>query len=216
MEKTPLAALGDKGITASFGVAELREDDCAESFFVRADQALLQAKELGRNCVAIGEVGVSGQTRVRLNELSSTGWKKAPNTVLVQGEFLCSSPEELLFQKIKGMIEEQKYRIQSVEPNHLIVQAEDQNAMLFRRKTDVRANLLVDIQLRPQIPDSEKKRGPATLTRLQITICPATRRNRRTEHLKGEAEFLLNEIRKFLMLDQSPDSVTPAATSSGR
>lgn len=38
-------------ITASFGVAELRQDDSAKSFVERADQLLYQAKETGRNKV---------------------------------------------------------------------------------------------------------------------------------------------------------------------
>ena len=45
-------------VTASFGVAELREDDTLEVFVARADSCLYQAKNAGRNCV----VSESGDT----------------------------------------------------------------------------------------------------------------------------------------------------------
>lgn len=48
---TPQTALGGKSMTASFGVAELMSGDEARALFVRADQALLRAKESGRNRV---------------------------------------------------------------------------------------------------------------------------------------------------------------------
>ena len=39
-------------LSTSIGVTELRENDTAESLFLRADNALLEAKRRGRNCVA--------------------------------------------------------------------------------------------------------------------------------------------------------------------
>lgn len=38
-------------VTASFGVAEIKEDDTMKSLLNRADEALYEAKESGRNCV---------------------------------------------------------------------------------------------------------------------------------------------------------------------
>ncbi len=51
LEKTPQPMLKGKTITASFGVSDLQIDDDSTSLFVRADKALLHAKESGRNRV---------------------------------------------------------------------------------------------------------------------------------------------------------------------
>lgn len=42
-------------MTASFGVATLTQDENEDSFFIRADKALYQAKHEGRNCTRIAE-----------------------------------------------------------------------------------------------------------------------------------------------------------------
>lgn len=46
-------------LSTSIGVTELRENDSAESLFLRADSALLEAKRRGRNCVAHSEEGLT-------------------------------------------------------------------------------------------------------------------------------------------------------------
>ena len=59
-------------VTASFGVAELREDDTLEVFLARADSCLYQAKNAGRNCV----VSESGDTNH--SYLESTNFTPPP------------------------------------------------------------------------------------------------------------------------------------------
>lgn len=49
-------AIGNKPVTASFGVTEARPEDCFISMFERADIALYEAKKAGRNRVHVGEV----------------------------------------------------------------------------------------------------------------------------------------------------------------
>jgi diguanylate cyclase (GGDEF)-like protein len=46
----------DRTVTASFGVAELMRDEPGESLLARADKALYQAKEAGRNRVVAAKV----------------------------------------------------------------------------------------------------------------------------------------------------------------
>lgn len=56
VEKSPFNFHGQPvNITASIGVAEVKEGDSAESLFARADHALYQAKEQGRNRVYVAE-----------------------------------------------------------------------------------------------------------------------------------------------------------------
>jgi PleD family two-component response regulator len=49
------AAHGDRRVTASIGVAEVAPNDDRESWLRRGEQALDQAKEAGRDRVAVAE-----------------------------------------------------------------------------------------------------------------------------------------------------------------
>lgn len=73
LEKTPQPMLKGKTITASFGVSDLQIDDDATSLFVRADKALLHAKESGRNRVIKA-------TTLTKKQLTSTPPRSAPPT----------------------------------------------------------------------------------------------------------------------------------------
>jgi diguanylate cyclase (GGDEF)-like protein len=46
---------GNKAVTASFGCAQLRERETKDDWFVRADKAMYQAKQQGRNCVVLAD-----------------------------------------------------------------------------------------------------------------------------------------------------------------
>ncbi|MBK6725180.1 MAG: GGDEF domain-containing protein [Pyrinomonadaceae bacterium] len=61
-------------VTASFGVAELRQDDTLEGFLARADSCLYQAKNAGRNCV------VSESGDIPHSYLESTNFIPPPPT----------------------------------------------------------------------------------------------------------------------------------------
>ncbi|HEX6963932.1 MAG TPA: diguanylate cyclase, partial [Lacipirellula sp.] len=51
LSETPHSYLGNRRLTASFGVSQLEANDVPETFLRRSDQALLTAKEQGRNQV---------------------------------------------------------------------------------------------------------------------------------------------------------------------
>jgi diguanylate cyclase (GGDEF)-like protein len=53
IEESPVETVGI--CTASFGVAQARENDSIETLIKRADEALYKAKDSGRNCVYISE-----------------------------------------------------------------------------------------------------------------------------------------------------------------
>jgi diguanylate cyclase (GGDEF)-like protein len=46
---------GNKAVTASFGCAQLREGETKNDWFIRADKAVYQAKQQGRNCVVLAD-----------------------------------------------------------------------------------------------------------------------------------------------------------------
>lgn len=94
LESTSQAALGGKTMTASFGVAELQAGDTARTLFVRADQALLRAKESGRNRV------LAASSMVASNEEPSATPEGKPETKPSETWPVCRFPQTPLQDEI--------------------------------------------------------------------------------------------------------------------
>ncbi|MCH7728428.1 MAG: diguanylate cyclase, partial [Planctomycetes bacterium] len=60
LQQIPQSMLGSRCITATFGVTEVKDGDTPETMLRRADRALLQAKDAGRNTVVQLGAGISG------------------------------------------------------------------------------------------------------------------------------------------------------------
>ena len=71
LEQHQLSSLGNECITASFGVTQFQPGDTSETILARADRALLQAKDNGRNRVV--QLG-SGTTEEDKQELEKKGF----------------------------------------------------------------------------------------------------------------------------------------------
>ncbi len=108
LTKTPQQMLDGKCITASFGVAELKKSDSATEFFVRADTALLKAKELGRNQVVEASQGNDGEgpelKSAEATSLAGVKWRNIKGQVLISEEFSTATPMAVLVEKLRGLI----------------------------------------------------------------------------------------------------------------
>jgi diguanylate cyclase (GGDEF)-like protein/PAS domain S-box-containing protein len=120
LASSPQASLSGKCITASFGVSELIPDDTATGLFVRADRALLKAKELGRNRVVAANSMTATQTE---QEQATSGpaaasgiqWRPLPIEPLLCEEYWSPTPLIVMLEKVRGFIEETGAEIVRIE-----------------------------------------------------------------------------------------------------
>jgi len=213
LELKALPELGGKCLTASFGIAETSTNDSCESIFVRADQALLRAKEEGRNRVLCTE-GEDFEISGSVAELDDADWLNFPHEHLLQKEFITPAPIDVLATKIKGFVEEQQANILQYDSGHIALSFGGEQS-LFRRGSDQTLGLLVDIEMkRPEPRSLGRSRG--SQTNLRITIRAKNKRDRRRQDIGEAAAHLLQTIRSYLMLDDG-SSLNPerAATSPG-
>lgn len=117
---TPQSALAGKRITASFGVSELVPNDTATGFFVRADRALLKAKELGRNRVVAANAMVQAPSEAAeqfgsSGNVSGIDWRPQTSEPLICEEFWSATPLVMMLEKVRGFIEETEAEIIRIE-----------------------------------------------------------------------------------------------------
>jgi diguanylate cyclase (GGDEF)-like protein/putative nucleotidyltransferase with HDIG domain/PAS domain S-box-containing protein len=198
------AYLGHKCITASFGVTELQTGDTPETMLRRADRALLQAKDQGRNQVV--QLG-GGMTDLPEKKAwwPFAGWT---GSALVESTLKTPVPMEVAVQKLRGFVSDQNARILSTKQNEMSMELTDRLSSTNRRKTD--RDVAFNITLR----FSEKRvmranshgyaAGEYVETHVEVTIHPCRDRDRRHENTLNRARGLLGSLKSYLIAIEQP------------
>jgi len=218
LNRTPMPMLNGKCITASFGVSELLPDDSPTDLFVRADTALLQAKETGRNRVVTSSPNPAGVQTVddsTRDLLSGVSWPSLKGEAIISDKFKTRTPIPVLVEKLRGFIIEMDAELRNVQANHavMILEFEDRNDYSRKGRFEVRIDFVEDGE-----GENSVKHGRRTYTFLRITIRLAKRKWFST-NAPDLAHDLLNEIRSFFMINSDANivqTIKPATESKTR
>jgi diguanylate cyclase (GGDEF)-like protein len=106
------ASLGKLKITASFGVAQLEAGDCMDEVLRRADAAMYDAKQAGRNrtCQRIREEGAE-EISVPLEP------KAAANPYVMRNTFQTTVAANMIAQKLAGFVDSHRAKVWNVTPD---------------------------------------------------------------------------------------------------
>ena len=218
LNKTPLEMLDGKFITASFGVAELQPNETPTELFVRADTALIEAKESGRNRVVTSEAThntlFAKHDSAREPFLGGLTWPSISDDALASGQFRTRTPVSVLVEKLRGLIVEMDAELRTVESNHaaMVVEFEDPADFSRKGRFEVRIDFIEDVE-----GEASQKHGRRTYTYLQIFISLAKRKWFST-NVPELADDLLKEIRSYFMINDDGDIVAgiQPATKPGK
>ena len=207
LNETPMKMLDGKFITASFGVAELQTGESSTDLFVRADTALMEAKETGRNRVVTSEAsqntlfGKHDATREPIQD--GLSWPLLTDQALASGKFRTRTPISVLVEKLRGFIVETHAELRTVESDHAAMIVEFEDPLDFSRKGrfDVRIDFMENVE-----GESSQKHGRRTYTYLRVSIRLAKRKWFCT-NVPDLADDLLKEIRCYFMVNNDCDIV---------
>jgi diguanylate cyclase (GGDEF)-like protein/PAS domain S-box-containing protein len=212
--------LGNQSVTASFGVTELQTGDTPETMLRRADRALLQAKDQGRNQVVQLGDGM-------MEEKVKRSWWPFQTTLrstnaLVESTLLTSVPIEVAVQKLRGFIADQDAKIIKTNDNELQLLVTDDSKLSNRRATDRTVAFLIHLKLSQSRNEKANTSGFAAgtyvETRIDVVIRPRRDRDRRREATVEKARRLLGSLKSYLMAREddgkTPEVVAPAAVEA--
>ena len=194
-------ALEGRHVTASFGVTELQAGDDAETILRRADRALLQAKDSGRNMVIQLGTGLSD-----VPVEAKTGWwfwRRALSNVLVEKNLVTLVPLKVAVEKLRGFVADHCAQIDLLEGNdvHLRIDATADGPL--RRNSDRPVPFLVEMHFTERRVQSAVGSSGTTSESLQtvirVTIRPRKDRDRRREGILDRANKVLFSLRSYLM-----------------
>jgi diguanylate cyclase (GGDEF)-like protein/PAS domain S-box-containing protein len=204
IENTPVTALRNNCMTASFGVTEIQRGDVAETLLARADRALLLAKDTGRNRVVQLGAGLSTCEEPE-KKRSWFSWFAAAESKasIIEKEFLTAVPRDIAVEKLSGFIHDHKAEIIKVENDRVAIRMGGRINPASRRSHDRPTDLLIDVRLEQVELKPTGKRGSIQChTRLWVTIRAAKARDRRIANILTQATQVLISFRSYLLAQE--------------
>ena len=200
--------LGSRRITVSLGVTQVQNGDSPETVVRRADRALYQAKEFGRNRViqlgsADDEPSPEGTPELG-SWLSWISGMPSGNAVL-ERRLLAQVPIDLAVEKLRGFVADHSADIVSVSENHLVLSVDSRHVPLQRRNSDRATTMILEIQLESVTPD-ETGSTAGLQTRMHVSIRSKRSRDRRAEITIERAQQLLRSLKAYLMAHEEATS----------
>jgi diguanylate cyclase (GGDEF)-like protein/PAS domain S-box-containing protein len=214
------SCLEDKSITASFGVTELQAGDTPETMLRRADRALLQAKDAGRNqVVQLGDGMI--EEKIKRSWWPFQSWR---GKALVEATLVTAVPIEVAVQKLRGFIADQDAKIVKTSHNELEMTVTDGNAGVARRASDRPITFVIHLTLSQQHSERANAQGFAVgtyaETRIEVKIRPRRDRDRRRDATTERARRILGSLKSYLMARENdgksldPEEEAPPPTES--
>ncbi|MEM9187325.1 MAG: diguanylate cyclase [Planctomycetota bacterium] len=195
--------LGNKTISASFGVTQLQTGDTPDTMLRRADRALLMAKDQGRNQVVQLGDGMTEQAEKK----SWWPFGTFRGRTLVEAALVTNVPVEIAVQKLRGFVADHKAKVLRTAENELRLEATDQSAGRNRRKEDRPVAFVIDIKLAQEHVERSNAAGLAAgayvQTNVNVTIRPRRERDRRRKAATERARLMLGSLKSYLMAKEA-------------
>lgn len=201
LAETTHATLANHVVTASFGVTELQVGDTPETMLRRADRALLQAKDQGRNQVVQLGQGMDDEP-TRAGWFSFKPWKGG---ALIDTKLTTNVPIELAIEKLRGFIFDRDARILKVTDHEVRLEL-TQDAT---NKKGLAAPVVYVIEIKfsqereAKTNTSGLAAGEYVHTVAQVGIRPKRERDRRKGQVANQARLLLGSLKSYLMAKES-------------
>jgi diguanylate cyclase (GGDEF)-like protein/PAS domain S-box-containing protein len=209
--ETPMPSLGNTCITASFGVTEVQGGDTPDTFLRRADRALLQAKNAGRNLVVQLGTGIAPETRV-VTSNSWLGWLTGSSVeVLLEASLVTVVPLKVTAEKLRGFVADHHSEVVSITDDRVTLAIGAQDTPLIRRTSDRPVPFIIELTFgEQQRPVEGRPNTLAMCTLIRVLIRPKRHRDRRRRDATERARQLLVSLKSYLMATDDPEGFPDA------
>jgi diguanylate cyclase (GGDEF)-like protein/PAS domain S-box-containing protein len=213
LAELPMMAIGGKSVTSSFGVTELQSGDTPETMLRRADRALYQAKENGRNTVVQLGSGIGAEAPA-VKPTGFWAWLRgsaAPEQVLKR-TLGTSVPFNVVVEKMRGFVADHHAQIDTITETSLVLKIDGIVPAMMRRSGDRSVPFLIEMQFEESQQLAARGQGKTVRTLVHVTIRPQRGRDRRRRDVLERAQRLLASLKSYLVAqDHDPDTKPAAA-----
>lgn len=199
LSEIPQPTLGNKFITASFGVTELQAGDTPETMLRRSDRALLMAKEQGRNqVIQLGNGMEKEQPKKKWWQ-----WGSLRAKPVIENTLTSAVPIDIAIEKLRGFVSDHQAKIISTKENTVELEVSTEKIAHDRRKGDRHILFRVELQFSEQRVERSNSSGFASgsyvHTQVKLEIRPKRSQKRRRADMAERANLLQQSIKSYLM-----------------
>jgi diguanylate cyclase (GGDEF)-like protein len=207
----PQPMLDGKCITASFGVTEVQPGDSPDTMLRRADRALLQAKDTGRNRVVQLGSGIQGNEAAPTRSNWLSWFQSAPAGLLVERKLCTAVPLNIAVEKLRGFLADHHAQIVSIDESLINFQIDGQYVGQGKRGADRPVSFMVSMRFEQAKVGNSRHNGTTMRTVFHVSVRPRRNRDRRRGDILDRANQLVFSLRSYLMAQDmsAPPAVAP-------
>jgi len=216
LAELPHPTLGNKRITASFGVTELQAGDTSETMLRRSDRALLMAKEQGRNqVIQLGNGMEKEQPKKKWWKFG--GLRAQP---VVESTLTSAVPIDMAIEKLRGFVSDHKAKVLSTCENSVELEVSTESIAYNRRKGDRNMVFCVELQFSERRVERSNSMGFAAgeyvFTQVDLKVRPKRAKKTRKSDMAKRARLLQQSIKSYLMAKDEDEAQAELALSSSK
>ncbi len=190
--------LPNRKVSASFGVTTVEPGDSIESVLRRADKALYQSKENGRNRTS---ALTSEQLMANEQRHAASEEPAAADGFVYSKSFQACIASDMVVYKLGGFVSDFKAQLVEVTPKRAVLRVGSAGLLPFWGQSDERRPVEVDIDFSGQLPERRNtSRGGAP--RVEITACVRPMGwIRNSDVFQARAHRVVKYLRSYFMSD---------------
>jgi diguanylate cyclase (GGDEF)-like protein/PAS domain S-box-containing protein len=195
--------IGGRCLTASFGVTELQNGDTPEAMLRRADRALLQAKDHGRNQVVQLGVGLAGKEETSVLSSWLSWFRSTSPGLLMEKRLVTAVPLNVSVEKLRGFVADHHAEILSIDSRRVVMRIDGESLPMARRTGDRHVPFLIEVEFE-EITEPEESRFGRTMERtlVKVVVRPKRDRDRRRRDSLERAKQLFTSLKSYLVAQE--------------